>query len=510
MGTATTLYNGDQTISTDYKGWPWNRYILIDCNRNIHTKHGDGLNPEAANGSSWWGTNEQNATSGHWAAEMTWDLYKNVYGRNGCNGAGREIKILVDWEDTWGTPLVDNANYDLSDGGNDKIRVGVTSNGNRSLSTLDVIGHEITHGLTRSTANLAYENESGALNESFPDIFGFMVERRAEGGVFDWRMGEDAFIATGGIRDMQSPNLYNQPEQVGGTLWYTGTADNGEVHINSGVQNRWFFLLSNGGFQNGVNVNGIGIDNAALIAWRTLLFYLGQYSNYNDARNGSINAATALFGECSNEVIQVRKAWAAVGVGAAANPNCIILDPSFIDVCYDDPHAWRTQFPITITANFGPASGTITWNVPPDFAYTISGNELIITGGPLAPDVFLPIQATVTSGIGGPVTATTWYSTYECYGDFMMKANKRNNEIPERTITPNNSIYPNPAWNYINIHLQNRAVVKLSHITGRVLFEKDYNPGLNRLNTERFSNGIYILYIIENDKTTSYKIKIAH
>ncbi len=258
-----------------------------------------------------------------------------------------------------------------------------------------------------------------------------------------------------------------------------------------------------------MNVNGIGIDNAALIVWRTLIFYLGQNSNYNDARNGSINAAIALFGECSNEVLQVRNAWAAVGVGAAGNLNCITLNPSSISICYDDPFAWA-QFPITITANFSPTDGIITWNVPPDFDFTISpsGNQITLNSGPLTPDVFIPITATLTSGVGDPLTATTWYSTYQCQGGFIMKSNEFNSELLERTIGGSNNVYPNPANSHINIRLTNRSTVKISDVNGRVLLEKVSNPGLNRITTEKLSNGIYILYITENGKTTAHKIVI--
>ena len=481
---------------------------MYDCNRNIHTKYGYGLNPEATNGGTWWGTSDQSATSGHWAAEMTWDLYGNVYGRNGSNNQGRQIKLLVDYSEN-GDPLLDNAYYELSGGNNDKIRVGRTSIGNRSLSTLDIIGHEITHGLTTATANLIYENQSGALNESFSDIFGFMVERRAQGGIFDWRMGEDAFVENGGIRDIENPNLYNQPAQFEGPLWFTGTGDNGGVHINSGVQNRWFFLLSNGGFQNGVNVNGIGIDNAALVAWRTLLFFLGQNSNFNDARNGSIIAAIGLFGECSNEVMQVRNAWAAVGVGAIANPNCLTLNPASISVCYDDPNGWP-QFPITITANFSPANGNITWNVPPDFDFTISGNELIINNGPLMPDVFLSISATLKSGIGNPVTATAWYSTYSCSGLIPMKANMTLVESIQKDLSKPISVFPNPADDFINVKLVNKAKVKIIGLNGRIILEQQCNAGLTRINTRKFGNGMYVLVILENGKSTASKIQVNH
>lgn len=500
--TASTLYNGVQTIITDWKGWPWNRYILIDCNRNIHTKYGYGLNPEAANGSTSWGTNEQSATSGHWAAEMTWDLYKNVYNRNGTNNNGRQIKLLVDY-----SGLINNANYDLSGGNNDKIRVGRTSVGNRSLSTLDIIGHEITHGLTRATANLVYENESGALNESFSDIFGFMVERRAQGGFFDWRMGEDAFQESGGIRDLQNPNFYGQPQQHEGLFWQTGPGDNGGVHTNSGVQNRWFFLLSSSGFQNGINVDGIGIDNAALIAWRTVVYYLGVNSNYNDARNGSINASVVLFGECSNEVIQVRNAWASVGVGAPGTPNCITLNPSSIDICYDDP-AWWTQFPVTITASFTPLDGNLTWDVPAGFDYTILGNELTITSGPLTPHEFIPITATLTSDIGGPITATTWYSTYTCWGALI--GENKSASVFEENNNATDKVYPNPARNFINLIVNTQATVRISDLNGRTLLEQTCKAGLNRINTVNLSSGMYIVHIIEKDKRTAHKIQINH
>ncbi|HEX8331199.1 MAG TPA: M4 family metallopeptidase, partial [Segetibacter sp.] len=501
--TATTLYNGNQTIVTDWRGFPTYNHRLYDCNRNIHTKYGYGFNPEATNGGTWWGTNNQSATSGHWAAEMTWDLYRNVYGRNGCNNGGRQIKLLVDDPSANG-----GASYVYDNNNNDKILIGRTIQGDRSLSTLDVVGHEITHGLTKATADLIYENQSGALNESFSDIFGFMVERRAQGGVFDWRLGEDAFVETGGIRDMENPNLYGDPAQFEGLFWATGTGDNGGVHTNSGVQNRWFFLLSNGNLVNGGNVTGIGIDNAALIAWRTLLFYLGQNSNYNDARNGSINAAIGWFGECSNEVMQVRNAWAAVGVGAVANPNCITLDATSINVCYDDPFS-PPPFPITITAAFRPANGTITWNVPPDFNFTISGDQLTLHSGPMDPDVFLPISATLTSGVGNPVTATAWYSTYSCSGRLMM-SNTTGVETIIKDVPKGISIFPNPADEFINVELTTKAKVKLLDLNGRVVLEQQCNTGLNRINTRKFSKGMYVLLIVGNGKSTTSKIQINH
>ena len=503
--TATTLYYGNRNIITDWIGWPTNRYRLQECNRNIHTKYGYGLNPEAKNRTTTWGTNEQLATSAHWAAEMTWDLYWFTYGRRGTNNQGRQIKMHAD------DPTATNqggAFYNYSGGGNDKIHIGNSAQ-SQSCATLDVVGHEITHGLVHATSALKYQNESGALNESFADIFGLMTERSALGGIFNWRMGELAWPGTNGIRSFDNPNIYAHPSIFGGLFWFTGTGDNGGVHVNSSVQNHWFFLLSNGGFQNGVAVNGIGLDNAARIAWNNLLFFLGNWSNYNDARNGSINAAIGLFGECSNEVQQVRNAWAAVGVGNAANPNCITLNPAWVSVCYDDP--WpQSIFPITIIANFTPANGIITWNIPPDFTFTTSGNTATITDGPVTPNVFLPISATLTSGLGNPVIATTWYSTVQCYGD-ILKAAKSNHLITvEKFIEPKTNIFPNPAVDVLNVSMQSFGNIKIIDLNGRVLHQRNAPFGITQINISNLKNGTYIVSITTGLHTKSHKFIVVH
>jgi Zn-dependent metalloprotease len=505
--TATTRYNGNQQIITDWKGWPWNRFILIDCNnRNIHTKYGFDLNPEAANTTTTWGTNEQNATSAHWAAEMTWDLFRNVYSRNGTNNGNREVKTLVNF-----SGLIDNAGYDYSGGGNDKIRVGVTSVGNRTLATLDIMGHEITHGLTYATARLVYENESGALNESFSDIFGFMVERRTQPANFDWLMGEDAFFDNPNfIRNLQNPNLsgFVQPITYLGINWATGPADNGGVHTNSGVQNRWFFLLSNGGFQNGVAVNGIGIDDAARISFNSLTVYLGQNSNFNDARNGSINAAIALFGLCSNQVRQVTNAWAAVGVGLPANPNCITLNPSGLEICYDvNP---TSSFPFTITPSITPANGVVTWDIPAGYTFTTAGNSVTITDGILQPDIYDYFGATLTSNQGNPVTAWFRYATRECNfpGYLNHPFNGRNTELKPK-IEKDFFTYPSPAKSEINITVIEDGLIKLIDLEGRVIIRQRVKAGNNKVNITSFKAGMYLIQMTNSHKTVSKKIILA-
>ncbi|MCF8342949.1 MAG: M4 family metallopeptidase [Chitinophagaceae bacterium] len=502
---ATTLYYGNRIITTDWIGWPINRFRLQECNRNIHKKYGYGLNPEAKNSTTSWGANEQLATSAHWAAEMTWDLYWFTYGRRGTDNLGRQIKVHAD--DPTATSFA-GAFYNFSGGGNDKIHIGNSAQG-QSCATLDVIGHEITHGLVNATSALEYQNEPGALNESFADIFGLMTERRGLNGLFNWRIGELAWPGTNGIRSFDNPNVFAHPSIFDGLFWFTGTDDNGGVHINSSVQNHWFFLLSNGGFQNGIAVTGIGVDNAARIAWNNLIFFLGNWSNYNDARNGSINAAIGLFGECSNEVQQVRNAWAAVGVGNPANPNCITLNSAWFRICHDEP--WpQSNFPITITANFTPVNGIITWDIPPVFTFITSGNTAIITDGPVTPDVMLPISATLTSSVGNPVTATTWYTTVQCYGDVLKVAKSNDLLTIEKFSEPKINIFPNPAADIINVSMQSYGNIKILDLNGRVLFNRYAPLGLTQINTMNLKNGTYMISITNGLQSKSYKIIVVH
>lgn len=185
---------------------------------------------------------------------------------------------------------------------------------------MDIVGHEIAHGVTNYAANLVYSYESGALNESFSDIFGEAIENFATGSN-DWQMGTDIGIGgSGAIRSMNNPNAFSDPDTYQGTYWYTGTGDNGGVHINSGVQNKWFYILSVGetgtnDLGNAYNVSGIGIEKAAAIAYRNLTVYLTTNSNYSDARVGAIQSAIDLYGAGSAEEIATTNAWYAVGVG---------------------------------------------------------------------------------------------------------------------------------------------------------------------------------------------------
>ena len=312
-----TLFNGTQSFTADLTG---STYSLSQSSsgggvQTYTLKNGTNYTSAAsitsASANTWV---DSTAVQAHWGAEQTWSFYSTKLGRNSFNNTGGIIKSYVHYSTKYVNAFWDGSRMTYGDGD--------ITQGYRPLVSLDICGHEITHGVTTYSANLTYSNESGALNESFSDVFGECIENYAK-GTNDWMMSCDIGIngACGAFRNMADPNQYGDPDTYKGTNWYTGTGDNGGVHYNSGVQNKWFYVLTTG--ESGTNdkgyayaVTGIGIDKAAKIAYRNLTVYLTASSNYAAARAGAILAATDLYGVGSAEVTATTEAWNAVGVYA--------------------------------------------------------------------------------------------------------------------------------------------------------------------------------------------------
>lgn len=186
---------------------------------------------------------------------------------------------------------------------------------------MDLTGHELSHAYTAHTSGLIYQGESGALDESFSDIFGTGIENYAL-GTNNWTIAEDIYISSDYLRSLSNPKAKGDPNTYLGQYWRDttlGSADFGGVHHNCGVQNYWFYLLSQGGSGtndngNSYNVTGIGIDSALAVAYRNNTVYLTSISNYNDAMQGSVAAAYDLFGDASPKYQSVKAAWCAVGL----------------------------------------------------------------------------------------------------------------------------------------------------------------------------------------------------
>jgi bacillolysin len=342
-GTTVTGYSGSQPIVADQVSAT--SYRLRETGRNGGTavetynlKKGTSYSKAVDftdTDNNWNNANtslDQYATDAHWGAEKTLDYLKTKFNRNSINNAHFAIKSYVHYSRSYFNAFWDGSRMTYGDGS--------SLNGNKPLTALDVCAHEIGHGMTTFTANLAYQKESGALNEGFSDILGNSVELWARPSKASWKLGEDFNYV---IRDMANPNAYSQPDTYGGTYWKavnctpSSTNDYCGVHTNSGVLNYWYYLLVNGG--NGTNdkgfafsVSGIGLDKAAQIAYRTLTTYLTSASTYANARTYSLQSATDLYGATSNEYTQTVNAWNAVGVGggtSAAGKTAIDSAPAY-------------------------------------------------------------------------------------------------------------------------------------------------------------------------------------
>ncbi len=321
-GIAETRYHGTHEIITDS--------VAADSFRLVETTRGRGvetydLNRETAinmavdfwdDDNYWNNVNAQEdeaATDAHWGAEMTFDYFFQKFNHLGIDGDSFPLVSFVHYGEN-----VTNAFWNGT-----HARFGDGSGSASPLTSLDVVGHEFTHGVTRFSANLIYQDESGALNESFSDIFGTAIEFYADPDQADWLIGEDFLPEP--FRNMADPKEFGDPDTYFGSSWFAGGGDNGGVHTNSGVQNYWFYLLTEGktgtnDLDNDYDIKGLGLDTAAQIAFRNLKYYLVQSSQYKDARLGSIMAARDLYGECSFAEIQTTNAWYAVGVGPV-NPE---------------------------------------------------------------------------------------------------------------------------------------------------------------------------------------------
>jgi thermolysin len=201
---------------------------------------------------------------------------------------------------------------------------GVTSGGrtwNHTPAAIDIVAHELTHGVTDYTSDLIYQNESGALNESFSDIIGAAVEFMFQplGSNMmqaDYLMGEDA-VRPAGIRSFSNPNAYGHPDHY--SVRFTGTADGGGVHINSSISNHAFYLAVEGGTNriSGIAVQGIGAANRVQIEtifYRAITQLLPSNATFAMARDATIQAARDLYGANSAAERAITDAWTAVGV----------------------------------------------------------------------------------------------------------------------------------------------------------------------------------------------------
>ena len=242
----------------------------------------------------------------HDAAGLTYDCLLDLFGRDSYDNQGETLRSIARINDQ-------NAYWD-----------GRSMYYGNGFAVADVGTHEFGHAVTSSTANLVYQNEPGALNEAASDILASICDAYKNGGIVEstFLMGENIGGGNGRyIRNLRDPEASGSDSRDHYDSRYLGNQDNGGVHINSGIANLAFVLLTEGGThprnKTDVEVVGVGIENSAQIFYRALTNYMGRNTNFAQGRAAFEQAAADLHGEESSEVYSVREAFAAVGVGTA-------------------------------------------------------------------------------------------------------------------------------------------------------------------------------------------------
>ncbi len=374
-GTGETVYSGSKaietTLDTDYILYDQTRAStgqghnhgagtrngIVTVNFNNHDDVNDYnsafVTDFTDNNNNWTAgemsaDEDQYALDAHWGAQVVYDYWKNEHGRDSYDGNDASIVSYVHFDTDY-----TNAAWISFNNQRGFMLYGDGAGSFTPLTNLDVVGHEIGHGITNANSNLDYELESGALNEGMSDIWAAAIDMYAitnHGTTKSpWLINDEN--GGGTFRSMSNPNAYGQPDTYGGTYWYdvVGCTPDGTnndycgVHTNSGVLNYWFYLITEGGSGTNDNadsysVSAIGIDKSAAIAYRMESVYLTSTSDYADARAAAIQAAKDLYGNCSNEETTVTNAWYAVGVGAqytGQNPS-ITVDTTDQTVCIDE------------------------------------------------------------------------------------------------------------------------------------------------------------------------------
>ncbi|WP_446213347.1 M4 family metallopeptidase [Micromonospora sp. IBSANI012] len=318
-GTGNTFHSGSVTVGSTAAG---GTYQLADATRGNHRTYDlnggtSGTGTLVTNAGNVFGdgtlANRQTAAAdAAYGAQKTWDYYQSTHGRSGIRNDGVGAYSRVHYSSNYANAFWSDSCFCMTygDGGS----------GWYPLTSLDVAGHEMTHGITSNTAGLRYSGESGGLNEATSDIFGTLVEFSAANSrdPGDYLIGEKLRSSGVPLRYMDKPSK----DGSSADCWSSGVGRL-DVHHSSGVANHFFYLLAVGSGSssygtsptcNGSTVAGIGNAKAGAIWYRALTTYMTSRTNYAGARTATLSAARDLYGAGSVEYNTVAAAWSAVSV----------------------------------------------------------------------------------------------------------------------------------------------------------------------------------------------------
>ncbi len=349
-GTGRSLYSGRVPVTTVHKRKS-DTFLLKDAKRGNHRTYDAGDSKISGTGKLFtdrdnvWGNSAKSsrqsvAVDAHYGAAVTWRYFKDTHSRNGIRNDGVAAYSRVHFGKNYDNAFWSDACFCMTYGDGGSVF--------KPLASLDVAGHEMTHGITSNTAGLYYFGESGGLSEATSDIFGALVEFYADNAKDrgDYYIGEKVMQDGTYLRRMDNPKLDGVSYNC-----YTAGMGVDDVHHTSGPGNHFFYLLAEGSGAktiggrahnsptcNGSKVNGIGRAAAGKVWYRALNVYFLSTTDYKEARDATIRAARDLYGNNSAKCKTVVKAWNAVKVPAGVytcggstlpkGPN-LVDNPSF-------------------------------------------------------------------------------------------------------------------------------------------------------------------------------------
>lgn len=445
--TGNSRYSGNVSFITSK---PASTYVLFDSTRgngiltlNLNNSTSYGTATNFSSPTNTWPTATAHTISldAHWGTEMVYDYWLNEHGRNSWDDLGGILQSYVRYGNNYNNAFWNGSFMTYGDGS------GSSSGGFDPLASLDVTAHEIGHGICSATSNLVYSGESGAMNEGFSDCWAATIEHYANPLEMDavskkpWHIGEE-IRPSAPLRRMDFPKIRNNPDTYGGTFWATS------VHNNSGVFNKFYFLLTDGGSGtndkgNAYSVTGLGWAKSPIILYQTELV-LASTATFADCRAASIAVTETLYGTCSPEVKSVTDAWYAVGVGAAYVPCSYI---AFDQVSLD-----TSELSSSLSC---PSSTTYKIGLKPTGPAFVGGSPvalLKVAGGTAVLGRDYTLSATsLTFPLG---STATQYADLTVFDNGAVKDNK--NIVLDFTVSPMGSkVFVNPNFDTMTINVVN-------------------------------------------------------
>ncbi|WP_425586351.1 M4 family metallopeptidase [Streptomyces sannanensis] len=490
-GVGNSKYSGQVTIGTTPAD---GSYSMTDGTRGGHKTYdlngGNGTgtgtlftDPDDTWGDGTTGDRQTAAVDAAYGAQLTWDYYKDVHGRNGIKDDGVGAYTRVHYGTNYVNAFWDDRCFCMT--------YGDGAANAKPLTAIDIAAHEMTHGVTSNTAGLIYRGESGGLNEATSDIMAAAVEFWADNASDpgDYLNGDKIDIRGNGtpLRYMDKPSKDGRSADA----WYTGI-DSIDVHYSSGPANHWFYLASEGSgaktvggvdydspTSDGLPVTAIGRDAAAKIWYKALTTYMTSSTDYAGARTATLQAAADLYGLGSDTYINAANAWAAVNVGPRVVDGILLTNPGPQTSAVDTAAGFQIQATgfnpgrlryfatglpagMTINRHTGLITGTPTTLGTSEVTVTVRGSRHSLTSTTFTWYVARGIVENTTdvsipdggAGVPGPqvfsdvdVTGLSGQAPSDLRVDVDIKHTYRGDLVID-LVAPDGTVYPLRKWNW--------------------------------------------------------------